>query len=132
MFWLILVTISLSFNIYATDSKDVAKYKSYVAYKQAMAEYNKKNYEKSMEYTKNSLDLYVSNKKSKELMLKLKEIGEEYYKTGISLEHFNKELAVDYLKKAKILLNQSDKKTKKKISDALTELQADEQTETEQ
>ena len=132
MFWLTLITLSLSFNIYAADSKDVSKYKSYVAFKQAIAEYNKKNYEKSMKYTKDSLDLYVSNKKSKELMIKLMEIGEEYYKTGISLEHFNKELAVDYLNKAKVLLNQSDKKTKKKVSDALTELQSDEQSETEQ
>ncbi len=132
MLWITLITLSLSFNIYAAEPKDVAKYKSYVAYKQAIVEYNKKNYEKAMEYTKNSLDLYVSNKKSKELMIKLREIGEEYYKTGISLEHFNKELAVDYLNKAKVLLNQSDKKTKKKISDALANLESEENSGSEQ
>ena len=122
----------MSFNFYAADTKDVARYKSYTAYKQAMSEYNKKNYEKSMVYTQNSLELYANNKKSKELLTKLRTIGEDYYKTGVSLEHFNKELAIDYLNKAKILLNQSDKKTKKKISDALAELQSDEQPEIEQ
>ncbi|MCX6113006.1 MAG: hypothetical protein NTY22_06990 [Proteobacteria bacterium] len=130
MFWHILITISLSFNIYAADPKDIAKYKSYTAYKQAISEYNKQNYEKAMEYTENSLTLYASNKKSKELLTKLKEKGEEYYTTGVSLEHFNKELAIEYLKKAQTLLRSSDKKIKKKVIDALNNLQT-ERTETD-
>jgi hypothetical protein len=132
MFWIVLITTSLSFNVYSADSKDVAKYKSYTAYKQAAVEYNKQNYEKSMEYIKKSLEIYASNKKSKELLTKLRAIGEDYYKTGISLEHFNKDLAIDYLNKAKVLLNQSDKKTKKKIDDALANLQTEKQPATEE
>ncbi|MEI6080783.1 MAG: hypothetical protein WCQ53_09140 [bacterium] len=128
MLWAILISILFSFNIQASTPKDVAKYRSYLAYKQALNEYNQQNYEKAEEYTETSLELFPNNKKSRELLTKIREIGAEYYKTGESLIHFNKELATDYLNKAKVLLNPSDNKTHAKVTALLKDVEGSGET----
>jgi hypothetical protein len=108
------------------SAKDVARYKSHIAYKQALAAYNKQDYEKALKRAENSLEFYASNKKSRELLTKLWKLGAEYYKTGASLVHFKKELAVEYLNKSQILLSPYDKKTRAKVTELLKELEGQE------
>lgn len=117
---ILISSVLLSAN--SSTPKEIAKYKSHLEYKQALIEYNSHNYEEALNHVESSLGFYMSNKKSKELLIKLRSIGEEYYKTGISLEHFDRNLAIEYLEKAKVLLKDSDKKMKGKISTALQNL----------
>ncbi|MEI6093357.1 MAG: hypothetical protein WCQ47_06710 [bacterium] len=119
MLTIIFLFSSILLSTNASTPKDIAKYKSQVEYKQALVEYNTHNYEEALKHVESSLSFYSSNKKSKELLIKLRTTGEEYYKTGVSLEHFDKNLALEYLETAKKLLKDSDKKTKEKISAAL-------------
>ena len=122
---IITILILSCFNANAAkvvDAKDPA-YKSWTYYKNASNEFNKGNYEQALQDAQKS-NMFRSNKKSRTLIQKIREVGYSNVKTGTALINFNPTLAKEYLTKAKALIEPKDKKTIAQIDESLKSLEA--------
>ncbi len=113
-----LILISI-FNLYSVElSVEQLKNKAYVQYKAGVNEYNKENYELALQHFQKSLQ-YRPLTKTRKFVEDIRKKGKSYYETGVALTNFNKELSIQYLKKALPLIDPVDKKTIEHINELL-------------
>ena len=113
----VILLLLVSFSVYAEQDK------SWLYYKNASNDFNKGNYEEALDSAQKS-NMFRHNKKSRQLIQKIRETGYSNVKTGTALINFNPALAKEYLTKAKALIDPKDKKTLAQIEASLKSLEA--------
>ncbi|MBN1113776.1 MAG: hypothetical protein JXA66_00405 [Oligoflexia bacterium] len=118
----LLILIIFSSCLFAYPPAKKIRMVSYKEYRLALRKLYRKNYRETLFHVERSLRYHPGNRKSRELLFKLRQIGADSLETGEALVYFDKKLALQYLTIANILVHPAHQKRRNRIKDLISHI----------